>query len=224
MRLEKRLSLVIVLALSLVPAQARAEVVTVCGDGTGDFTTIQAAIDAAAGGDEVVVCSGTYDEVINLLGKAITLRSEDGAETTIIDGTGLNDSVIKCISGEGPKTVIEGFTITGGTGDPSRSPDATFGGGLLIDAGAPTLIGCRIERNSVDGPDSRGGGVFVGSGSPTILACTISENSSGTGAGGVYCAGGILVMTNCSIRNNSASLLIFVLLTERASLSRYSYA
>ncbi len=48
--------------------------------GPGD--SIQAAIDAAVDGDEIVVFPGTYFETINFLGKAITLRSSDGAGVT----------------------------------------------------------------------------------------------------------------------------------------------
>ena len=81
-----------------------------------DQPTIQDAIDAASNGDEVIVAPGTYPEVIDFSGKAITLRSSDGANVTIIDGTGLNNSVVKCVSGEGSDTVLDGFTITGGSG------------------------------------------------------------------------------------------------------------
>ena len=82
-----------------------------------DQPTIQAAIDFSTNGDEVVVSPGTYNEVINFNGKPITVRSSDGPDVTTIDGTGLNDSVVKCVNGEGPDTVLAGLTITGGTGE-----------------------------------------------------------------------------------------------------------
>ena len=59
-----------------------------------DQVTIQDAINAASDGDEVVVAPGTYPEVIDFSGKAITLRSSDGATVTTIDGAGLNNSVV----------------------------------------------------------------------------------------------------------------------------------
>ena len=45
----------------------------------GDQPTIQAGIDEAVNGDEVVVAPDTYIETINLLGKEIVLRSSGGA-------------------------------------------------------------------------------------------------------------------------------------------------
>ena len=104
------------LVLVFVHASASAAIINV----PGDFPTIQGAINAAAvSGDEIIVAPGTYPEAINFLGKAINLHSASGdPSNTIIDGTGKNNSVVLCISGEGPGTILEGFTITGGVGHP----------------------------------------------------------------------------------------------------------
>ena len=93
----------------------------VCQAPDGPKATIQAAIgpvgSGAGNGDEIIVAPGSYNECINFNGKAITLRSSDGADVTTIDGTGLSCSLVKCENGEGSDTVLEGFTITGGGGD-----------------------------------------------------------------------------------------------------------
>ena len=62
--------------------------------------SIQDAIDGASDGDEIIVHPGTYYECIDFLGRAISLRSSDGPGVTTIDATGLNDTVVRCVSGE----------------------------------------------------------------------------------------------------------------------------
>ena len=92
----------VVAAMMLASAAAQADIINV----PGDFNTIQDAIadPGTVDGDEIVVAPGTYNETINFLGKAITLRSSDGQEVTIIDAQG-SGSVLTCASGEGPDAV-----------------------------------------------------------------------------------------------------------------------
>jgi len=92
---------------------------------SGEYSTIQSAINAALEGDEVIVAEGTYLENLNFQGKAITVSSSDPndpnvVQNTIIDGSVPEDpnfgSVVIFNSGEEQNSVLEGFTITGGTG------------------------------------------------------------------------------------------------------------
>ncbi len=99
------------------------------GPGSGmegdPYCSIQTAIDAAVVTDEIVVAPGTYFETINFLGKAITLRSSDGPEVTTIDAEGMG-TVVTCESGEVQDTVLDGFTVTGGTGTLFEPPGGVF--------------------------------------------------------------------------------------------------
>ncbi len=79
----------------------------------GDYPTIQAGIDVAVDGDTVLVAPGTYKENIDFKGKAITVKSEQGPYVTIIDAN-QNGRVVTFNHGEGPGSVLDGFTIQNG--------------------------------------------------------------------------------------------------------------
>ena len=132
-----------------------------------DAQTIQEGIDKAQGDDTVLVSPGRYNESINFNGKAITLKSEKGPAVTIIDGWKVGDSVVKCINGEGPSTIIDGFTITGGTGNADLYGELeTIGGGLLCLHSSPTVLNCIFVDNEVK---YQGGAIYNGERSNTII-------------------------------------------------------
>lgn len=147
-----------------------------------DHATIQSCIDAANHGDECVVAPGTYNELINFLGKAITLRSSHGPQVTTIDGTGLNGSVVTIVSGETADAELVGFTITGGIGTlrSDGTYDVEMGGGLLIVSSSP-----RIVRNYITKNHSAfiGGGLYLENSSATLVNNVISGNTAIFGAG-----------------------------------------
>jgi Right handed beta helix region/Chlamydia polymorphic membrane protein (Chlamydia_PMP) repeat len=155
----------------------------------GDYDTIQECIDAAQTGDECIVGPGTYYEAISFLGKAISLRSSHGRDVTTIDATGLKSSVVRCVLGEGPDTLLDGFTITGG--------NASQGGGMLNDfAGSPTVRNCAFVRNSAQD----GGGMYNNAGSgPNVASCDFRENAATSSGGGIASTGGAPISPNATI-------------------------
>ncbi len=190
------------------------------GDGSelDPYCSIQTAIDNAVDTDEIVVAPGTYFETIDFGGKAITLRSSDGPEVTIIDAlqTGI---VVRCGNGEGPDTVLDGFTIRGGNGGDSggmRNADSnptvtncTFSGNMGVNGGgmfnfdsSPTVTNCTFSGNTA----TRGGGMYTfGGGNPTVTNCTFTGNSADIVGGGMYnVSGDSPTVTNCTFIGNSS--------------------
>ena len=159
----------------------------------GDQPSIQAAIDVAADGDRIIVAPGTYFENIDLLGKAVTLRSSAGPDATTIDAGG-KGAVITCENEEGPDTVIDGFTITGGSG--------TRGGGMEIDRSSPTVIDCTFLGNTA----IVGGGMSINDppSSPTVIDCTFLGNTAIVGGGMAINDLSSPLVSNCSFIQNIA--------------------
>ena len=160
-----------------------------------DYSTIQAAIDAAVDSDKIIVSEGTYTENINLLGKAVTLQSTEPLDAstvlkTIIDGGGIGSS-ITIASGEDANTVIKGFLITGGA--------QSYGGGMYCLNSNPTIANCTFKGNSAE---DGGGGMYCDQCSPTLTSCTFEENSAVTAGGGMYCSDGSPTLNNCTFKGN----------------------
>ena len=166
----------------------------------GPKETIQAGVDAAITGWDykVLVADGIYkgegNRDIRIIGKAITLQSENGPEYAIIDceNSGRGFHVCGALR---PRAVIQGFTITNGSTSDS-------GGGIYCEWSNLTVNDCIIAANTSDG---EGGGVCCNSSGDVALAnCLITGNFSADRGGGVSSAESEMTIMNCTITGNSA--------------------
>jgi|GEM_PF-1979759 len=182
-----------IVAVSLVAGStAQGAMRDVCKSGC-TFTSIQSAIVAALAGDTVRVHDGIYVESIDFLGKAIAVRSVNGPAATTIDAAG-KGRVVNFASGEGPGSVLDGFTLTNGTAD--------TGGGISCVSSSPVITNCIVSGNSAD----YGGGIYCQLSSPAITGCTITHNVAAVSGGGIHAYDtSTPVITGCTISGNSAT-------------------
>ncbi|MBN2448698.1 MAG: right-handed parallel beta-helix repeat-containing protein [Phycisphaerae bacterium] len=183
-------------------SDASAATITVCWDGSEDYTTIQEAINAAANDDEIVVCPGTYAAgscTAEFFGtKSLTLRSTDPDDPAVVAST-----IISCLWGGDPDhvavrfwraeenhhdSVIRGFTIRNnavsglaGVVCANASPiiqdnviaDNTYGIQCLGSDGHPSIKRNIITRNNC--------GILLWSLSSPVIADNVIQHSGGDG-------------------------------------------
>lgn len=155
-------------------------------NGMGDARTIGAGADSAAATDTVLVAAGTYYEYEIELKSGVTLMSESGPESTIIDAQG-QGPVLYCELVDSTAS-IEGLTIAGGY--------AWRGGGTYCDQSSPRVTHCCFHDNSAY--DTGGGMCCDGYCHPTLTSCTFSDNSAPEGSG-VSCRNASSVILESSI-------------------------
>ncbi|MFH1998128.1 MAG: right-handed parallel beta-helix repeat-containing protein [Planctomycetota bacterium] len=136
----------------------------------GEYSTIQAAIDAASDFDEVHVAPGTYFENINFLGKRIELLGTGGPEITTINGN-QTGSVVTFQNGEVETSVLNGFTVTNGSG--TLEDGKVVGGNIYCWQASPRIKNNHVRLNAYV---ERGGG-FYGLNSNAILETNRFEKS-----------------------------------------------
>jgi len=175
----------------------------------GAYPTIQAAINASAPGDHVVLASGIYNQAVDLLGKRVTLRStnpdnEDVVAATILDGSGLPKSIVTCSQGETEETVIRGLTMRGGITGTNES-GVTRGGAIYCRLSGPQIVQCVFENNRA----GLGGAVGTYYGWPRFEACTFRSNTATAGGdwggGAIGSRGGEIVVEQCVFESNSTT-------------------
>lgn len=167
----------------------------------GDYSTIQAAIEAAESGDTVQVAGGTYSsytngEVFPLIMKNGVSLIGAGADVCILDAENTN-RVIYCEGISDTETRIEGFAVTNG-----KNLDHFGGGGIYCYNSSPKILNNIISNNVAD----YGGGIYCNwYSSPTISNNVISGNRANERYGAIACYNYCdAIISNNTIANNWA--------------------
>ncbi|MCW7076006.1 MAG: right-handed parallel beta-helix repeat-containing protein [Candidatus Syntrophoarchaeum sp.] len=149
------LGFVIVLALSVGSAGATEIWVP------DDYLTIQAAVNSASAYDTIIVKDGTYTENVRVNTAHLTIKSENGSGSTMVQAASSNDHVFDITANY---VNISGFTVTGAT-------SGTWTTGIRVN----NADSCTISENNVNG--NRHGIRLSGSSSQNIIRDnTVSSN------------------------------------------------
>jgi hypothetical protein len=196
---------------------------TVCpaGPPSCDFATIQAAVDSAIAGDNIVVAAGHYVENV-VISKTLTVQGA-GIAITIVDGNALaRVFVIE----EGSTVTITDLTITNGYSDFYAGGIFNDSGILILDTvavegnsalrgsgitnfGTLTMTGGMVTNNIAIGDNVKQGAGIYNNGALSLIHTIIFNNRvevGGAYGGGLYIGNGNAVLSNTTIISNSAQI------------------
>lgn len=160
-----------------------------------NYSTIQAAIQAASDGDLIKLSVGTYNERINFNGKAITIYGDAPVDQIRIDGGG-KGPVVQFVSGENSDSILRNVTIT--NGQSGGSGCNAYGGAIHASDSSPTIMDCQFVMNHSAG----GGGCLhaTNGADPLLINCEF-RNTTGASVINDSCNGSSRLV-NCLFQNN----------------------
>ena len=181
---------------------------------------LQSIINSSSSGDQIWIAAGTFQPTINTSfsmkegviiyggfpnsGNPTLSERNFSMHTTVLQGNGA--SVIFNENSDSPltsATILDGVTITGGTGMTgggivNNFSAATYknlkvtgntaimsGGGISNFYANSTFINVLIHHNNVTGEISEGGGIENAYSEPTYINCVIAHNTAAKGAAAV---------------------------------------
>lgn len=161
-----------------------------------DYATLQAAIDAAVDGDEIVIACGEYAEEGITCGKHVTIRSESRDPDCVrINGFGYETILTYGSAIPGP-FVLEGITFSNAIRDTVGATQ--YAGALFLNSSA-SIIHCAFVACSA----VLGGAVFVFDGDALLENCVFLDNKAFVGSS-FYSDGARSVLRSCTFMNNYA--------------------
>jgi hypothetical protein len=179
-------------------------------DGTGDYPTIQSAMDAASYGDTVLVMPGTYYDCTHLdsharlccvlMKSGVCLRGQTGQPADVtIDAQQLGRAISSRFGD--PSTIIRDITLTGAWIDGFDL--GRWGGGLHCEGSSPLVENCIFTGNG----GYSGTAMACWASSPTIRNCRFIDNDAqGDGAGLIALQGSGPVIEDCLFTGNEAQM------------------
>jgi len=217
---------------SAAPAAPAAEIhVCPAGQPTCDYASIQAAVDAAAPNDVILVAAGTYTDVHQRAGitqvvyitKSITIKGGYTVTNWTTPNPSFNVSFVNAQANGRVLVIsglitahIEGLYITNGNaaglGGGPHGHDGV-GGGLYVVSATVTISNCTFSGNvASDAGLSSGGGIYLWDADASVVnnelfSNAASDNAPSTGwGGGIAASGGNVTLEGNYIHANSAHL------------------
>ncbi|MAB71042.1 MAG: hypothetical protein CMJ54_00880, partial [Planctomycetaceae bacterium] len=162
--------------------------------------SVQAAMSAVPDGGVVRLASGVYTQTIDFEGRQITVEGDPADPSAVVfDGTGSTEAVVRFTSGEDQKSILRGVTIRNGVSG-STVPGTTTraGGGIFVVEASPRIESCLVTMNNA----TLGGGVYVQGGAPTLSFSTFTFNESVAYGGAMYLDDSLAMIDSCGFAGN----------------------
>ncbi len=198
------------IALLVTPWIMNAAILQVANDGTQAYSAIQAAINAAAEQDTILVHPGEYLENIEIVGRELTIA---GMELSTGDSTYIAQTVINgnqtgsCFKiSANANVMLRGLYLTNGSGTITPSWQSNDGGAIYANNSYVSVVNCRIIGNKA----RAGAGIYLDYSSGYLGGTTIAYNRSK--ASGAIVVGGeeaVVIfdpINRCSVYLNYGSI------------------